>query len=73
MELSDLSLGQLVRTNIEGPTFQRGALFKVVNSKSDRFVACRAVGTAPFKLWYFRPHELANAHLKKQETSKYRH
>jgi hypothetical protein len=72
MDFSDLSTGQLVRTIVEGPTFHRGALFEVVSYKTSDFVACRAVGIAPFKLWYFQPKELIRAgKFKKNVTSRF--
>jgi hypothetical protein len=61
MRIKDLSFGQLVRSNIEGPTFHKGALFRVVSTDPSLFIACQAVGKAPFRIWYFRPGDLIRA------------
>jgi len=64
MNIGKLSDGQLVRSNIKGPAFHRGTLFQVTACRTRGFVACKAVGLAPFKIWYFRPEELEPASVR---------
>jgi hypothetical protein len=62
MHARDLCPGRLVHSAHDGPSFRRGALFQIVslaaNPSERSFVGCKAVGRAPFKLWYFLPEEL---------------
>lgn len=65
MERSDVCPGRLVRCKLEGPGFRQGALFEVLPLILDApvsvFVGCRAVGSNPVKVWYFRPQDLSVA------------
>ena len=67
MQPQELRLGCLVRAKRKSPLFRQGALFRVVsfleNPRGAAFVACRAVGAAPFHLWYFRLPDLEPAHV----------
>ena len=62
MDRSDVCPGRLVRCKLEGPGFRQGALFQVLAAPEDSpvssFIGCRAVGSNPFKVWYFRPRDL---------------
>jgi hypothetical protein len=65
MDMSDVCPGRLVRCKLEVPGFRQGALFRVLPAvegiAASSFVGCRAVGSAPFKVWYFRPCDLSAA------------
>jgi hypothetical protein len=62
MDRSDVCPGLLVRCKLEGPGFRQGALFQVLPAfeglPMSSFVGCRAVGSVPSKVWYFRPRDL---------------
>ena len=66
MQPQELRLGCLVRAKQRSPLFRQGALFRVVSllegPRDAAFVACRAVGIAPFRVWYFRILDLEPAH-----------
>jgi hypothetical protein len=60
MSVRELYPGRLVVSRRAVPQFREGTLFRIVSlNEISRFVACRAVGTAPFRLWYFRALDLA--------------
>lgn len=65
MDSSGVCPGRLVRCKLEGPGFRQGALFRVLPAvegmPASSFIGCRAVGSAPFKVWYFRPCDLSVA------------
>ena len=65
MDVSSVCPGRLVRCNLEGPGFRRGALFQILPAVDgvpmSSFIGCRAVGSARLKVWYFRPQELSIA------------
>ena len=65
MDRSDVCPGRLVRSRLDGPGFRQGALFQILPVVEDvpasLFVGCRAVGSSPFKVWYFRPRDLSVA------------
>jgi hypothetical protein len=65
MDRSDVCPGRLVRCKLGVPGFRKGALFQVLPALEgipvSSFVGCRAVGSAPYKVWYFRPRDLIPA------------
>lgn len=73
MEPTEVRLGQLVQSAVDGPFFRKGALFRIVSLAagipSPPLVGCRAVGRAPFSIWYFRPQQLCSPGRRRQADS----